>query len=138
MQSLIALGKMKEFAAEHGYYYSVKGAVVKNDGRGSRIGFPTANIKISSDETPLRGVYAVKVKVSGALYNGIANVGYAPTFGRNEFMVEVHIFCFSQDIYGKSIEILFVDFLREERKFDSVEQLVGQIRKDIEKAKEIL
>ncbi len=138
MQSLITLGKVKEFAEQHGYYYSVKGAVVRNDGRGSTMGFPTANIVISGSETPLRGVYVVKVGIGSDIYNGIANIGYAPTFGRNEFFAEVHIFGFNQDIYGQQIEILFVDFLREERKFGSAEQLAGQIRKDCERAREIL
>ncbi len=138
MPSLIALGMVKQFAEKRGYYYSVKGVVEKADGRGKKIGFPTANIRIEADETPLRGVYAVKVRIGDSVYSGAANIGYAPTFSRNEFMAEVHIFDFSSDLYGQEIEIFFIDFLREERKFGSVSELVEQIKMDCERANEML
>ncbi|MBI4170951.1 MAG: riboflavin kinase [Candidatus Aenigmarchaeota archaeon] len=138
MQSLIALGKVREFSEKHGYYYSVRGIVRKGDARGKLLGFPTANIKVSADQMPLRGVYAVKVKIDDVIYKGVANIGYAPTFGRNEFMAEVHIFDFSADLYGQELGILFVDFIREEKKFDSADELVEQIREDCNNAREIL
>ncbi|MBI4170824.1 MAG: riboflavin kinase [Candidatus Aenigmarchaeota archaeon] len=138
MSSLIALGKMKEFSVRHGHYYSVKGVVEKSDGRGKSIGFPTANIKVVAKEIPFKGVYAVEVKIDDKIYNGVANIGYAPTFNRKEFMAEVHIFDFSADLYGKTIEMFFIDFLREEKKFCSVDELVNQIKRDCESARKAL
>ncbi len=118
--------------------FSVKGLVEKGESRGSSIGFPTINIAVSDREIQLRGVYAVRINIGHNVYDGVANIGYAPTFSRKEFMVEVHIFSFSGDIYGKEVEVSFVSFLRDEKKFSGVGELKEQIAKDISKAREIL
>lgn len=117
--------------------FSVKGVVQKGESRGSSIGFPTININAGSLDAK-NGVYAVRLGVGKNVYGGVANLGTAPTFNRNRRLLEVHIFGFSGSIYGEEVEVSFVKFLRDEKKFASVEDLKEQIRKDVEKAKEIL
>ena len=112
----------------------IKGKVARGAGRGATFGFPTANIPV---KTRLNGVYAVRVKIDVS-YDGVANIGYAPTFGRRQKQLEVHIFGFSQNITGKTIEVTLVKKLREEKKFSSVEDLVKQIKEDVKRAKAIL
>ena len=114
----------------------ISGKVVEGAKRGGKIGFPTANIHIGDDK--LSGVYVVIVKIEGKRYKAIANIGYAPTFGRREKMLEVHIFNFSQDITGKDIEVELIKKLRDEKKFSSVEELAVQIKQDIKSAQKLL
>ncbi|MEK7846301.1 MAG: riboflavin kinase, partial [Nitrospinota bacterium] len=102
------------------------------------IGFPTANIDTSYDLLPHTGVYAARTIVDGEIYDGIANVGFNPTFHRDRLSVEIHIFDFSSDIYGREIEIIFIKRLREEIEFGSAEKLKAQIKKDIEVTRGIL
>jgi riboflavin kinase/FMN adenylyltransferase len=80
----------------------------------------------------------VEAEVNGAKYGGAANLGYNPTFGDNELSLEVHILDFDKDIYGKPISVEFIDRLRDEQRFSGIEELVGQIRKDVHRAREIL
>ena len=113
----------------------ISGKVVKGDRRGRKLGFPTANIKYNGR---LSGIYAVKIMLGGKKYKGATNIGYAPTFDRKTKQLEVHIFGFSQNITGKTIEVTLVKKLREEKKFSSVEDLVKQIKEDVKRAKAIL
>lgn len=117
--------------------YNVYGTVVKGYRRGTDIGIPTANIQ-SEKVMPPRGVYAVIAELEGKKHQGVINIGYNPTFGNNQLSIEVHLFDFHEDIYDKHIEILFIDRLRDEIKFESTEKLVKQIRSDIERARTIL
>lgn len=117
--------------------YNVYGTVVKGYRRGTDIGIPTANIQ-SEKVMPPRGVYAVIAKLEGKKHQGVINIGYNPTFGNNQLSIEVHLFDFHEDIYDKHIEILFIDRLRDEMKFESTEKLVKQIKSDIERARTIL
>jgi riboflavin kinase/FMN adenylyltransferase len=117
--------------------YNIKGTVVKGYRRGTDIGFPTANIE-SEKVIPSIGVYAIIAEVEGSSYQGVINIGYNPTFGNEELSTEVHLLDFQGDIYGKTVNILFIDRLRDEMKFESPEKLVAQIKKDITSAKEIL
>lgn len=117
--------------------YTLNGTVVKGYRRGTGIGFPTANIK-SEKVIPGVGVYVIIAEVEGIRYQGVLNIGFNPTFGNEELSTEVHLLDFQGDIYGKEIDISFIDRLRDERKFESPEKLVEQISRDIERAKEIL
>ncbi len=117
--------------------YTLDGTVVKGYRRGTGIGFPTANIK-SEKVIPGVGVYVIIAGIDGTRYQGVLNIGYNPTFGNDELSTEVHLLDFQGDIYGKEIEISFIDRLRDERKFESSEKLVEQISRDVERAKEIL
>ncbi|WP_232697081.1 riboflavin biosynthesis protein RibF [Brevibacillus daliensis] len=118
--------------------YSIKGVAVHGDKRGRKIGFPTANIGVSSPYLiGKNGVYGVKAKVDGKIYDGVMNIGIKPTFEleKKEKTLEVHIFGFDQEIYGKDIEVELLFMIREEQKFSGVEALINQIQKDAEFAK---
>ena len=118
-----------------GRKYSIKGKVIKGERNGKKIGFPTANIKINSFEQliPPNGVYSVTLEVDNKKYNSICNIGYCPTIKENcmDTTIEVHIINQNLQLYGKNVTINFVDFIRTENKFDSKEDLVKQIKKDI-------
>ena len=117
--------------------YSVSGTVVKGYRRGTGMGYPTANIR-SEKVIPATGVYAVVAELEGARHNGVINIGNNPTFGNEETSAEVHLLDFEGDIYEKNITVLFIDRLRDERRFKNPEELARQIKKDIEKARKIL
>jgi riboflavin kinase/FMN adenylyltransferase len=121
-----------------GRRYSMRGKVVTGDQRGRTIGFPTANIEPEEPYvTPIQGVYAVKGQVKGLSYDGVMNVGVKPTFATGELKPtwEIHFFDFAEDIYGETVTVELVAFLRKERKFSSVDELVSQIKQDAEAAK---
>jgi riboflavin kinase/FMN adenylyltransferase len=119
--------------------YNLSGIVVKGYKRGSEIGIPTANIESDKELVPALGVYAVIVDMSGVRHPGVLNIGYSPTFGDNQLTVEVHLLDFPrEELYGKSINVLFIDRIRDEMKFESPKELVKQIERDIERAKELL
>ena len=122
-----------------GRFYQIRGKVIKGRKRGgSQLGFPTANIKLHDELCPKFGVYAVTVETIHGKFKGVANIGFSPTFGDGMFTIEVHILDFKEDIYESRIRVNMVERLRDEIKFSSIAQLSDQIRKDIEKAKEIL
>jgi riboflavin kinase/FMN adenylyltransferase len=123
-----------------GYKFFMTGEVVRGEGRGKQLSIPTANIGINDDDkiTPKTGVYAVEVQVDGESFLGVVNIGSNPTFGENNKpSIEVHILNFDKDIYGQKIRLYFKNRIRDEKKFDSSEQLVAQIKQDIEIAKGI-
>jgi len=141
IRQFIQEGDLREANSLLGRPYEITGMVVKGRQRGGRLlGFPTANINMgeSGQASPKRGIYAVEVVVGGKEFGGAANLGYNPTFGDTELSLEVHIFDFGEDIYGKPITVRFVDRLRDERRFSGPEELAVQIRKDVAKAKDIL
>jgi len=115
--------------------YKVSGTVVTGSARGRKLGFPTANVQYTQELLPLPGVYVVDVDVGGGLRRGVANVGFNPTFGENSLGVEVHLIDFQGDLYGQEIAVHFRDRVRDERKFKNVDELVRQIRKDVEFAR---
>lgn len=121
--------------------YCIAGMIVCGEGRGRTIGVPTANIELSDPYVvPRNGVYAVKIEIGNDMYKGVMNIGIKPTFVQTEMKttLEVHIFHFNQDIYGKEVMVHFISFLRHENKFSSVEKLVEQIHKDIDEAHAVL
>lgn len=137
----IAEGAVALAAAKLGRFYSVMGSVIPGDGRGRTIGIPTANVDIPAGKAiPLNGVYACWGVVDRARHRAVVNVGVRPTFTGGDVLprVEAHLLEYSSDLYGKTITIEFVERLRGEQKFSSVDALVTQIRNDIEKAKELL
>lgn len=121
--------------------YTITGTVVTGDGRGRTIGFPTANIEMSEPFViPTLGVYAVRVTLDGEVYNAVMNVGKKPTFVEDleKPTLEAHLFDFSRMIYGSALSVEFISFLRPERKFGSVDELITQIRTDADKARSLL
>ncbi|MDH4099329.1 MAG: bifunctional riboflavin kinase/FAD synthetase [Nitrospirota bacterium] len=138
VRDCLARGDMAGAARLLGRHYSIEGEVIGGAGRGHSLGFPTANIRTPNELTPRDGVYAVFVEVEGRWYEGAANLGTNPTFGEGGMNYEVHIFDFHDAIYQKQVRIHFVERIREERKFDTVDQLVQQIRADVEIARLLL
>jgi len=132
IRNFIDEGDMESAAKMLGHYYALEGIVIKGEGRGQRLTFPTANLMIENQNklTPKEGVYVVECDVLGENYRGMANIGFKPTFGGVIRTVEVHIFNFSNDIYGEKFSIQFIQRLRDEVKFDSEEQLVKQLKVD--------
>lgn len=123
-----------------GYHYSFSGIVVKGNRLGRKLDFPTANIEIDEKAKliPADGAYAVTVDIDKKKYMGMLNTGMRPTFGGNEKVIEVNIFDFSSDIYGKKITVYFVDKLRDEIKFKGMNELHEQLMKDKIQAVKIL
>jgi riboflavin kinase/FMN adenylyltransferase len=139
IRNLVRHGQMEEARKLLGRYYQVRGTVVVGRDRGGRLlGFPTANLMLYDELCPQGGVYAVTVEFNGTTYEGVANIGYSPTFDNGEFSVEVHILDYHHEIYGRPIRVNFVRRLRGEKKFPGPEALAAQISLDIEKAREIL
>jgi riboflavin kinase/FMN adenylyltransferase len=123
-----------------GDYWKIVGEVIEGDKRGREIGFPTANIMMDNLIKPNFGVYAVRINYNNDTFNGIANFGVRPTFDKTKSLpiLEVHLFNFSDNLYGKEIVISFVDFIRKEKKFNGLESLKSQIQLDINIAKDLL
>ena len=117
--------------------WSIQGKVQKGKQLGKKIGFPTANIDIKDYVLACPGVYSVGVKILGKNYylKGIANLGYRPTFNGKKILLEVHLFNFSGNLYGKYLTIEFKNFIRKEKKFKNADQLRKQIKIDLLKAK---
>ncbi|MCP4673562.1 MAG: riboflavin biosynthesis protein RibF, partial [Desulfobacula sp.] len=139
IREIVMEGKVDQAMRYLGRHYQIRGKVIKGRERGgSKLGFPTANIKLHDELCPKIGVYAVNVETSRGDFKGVANIGFSPTFGDNMFTIEVHILDFNHDIYNTRIRVNMVQRLRDEKKFDSIDQLSEQIRHDIETAKDIL
>ncbi|MEK9575284.1 MAG: bifunctional riboflavin kinase/FAD synthetase [Gammaproteobacteria bacterium] len=118
-----------------GRSYSISGKIVRGQQRGRTINFPTINILSNRSKSPVSGVFAVKVKLSGQTYFGICNAGHKPTVNGREFLFETHIFDFEKDVYEQFAEIDFLKHVRPEKKFNSFEELKDQIEKDVIVAK---
>jgi riboflavin kinase/FMN adenylyltransferase len=131
-------GRVDEAARLLGRLYSIAGTVVEGYQKGRELGFPTANVRSANELIPDRGVYAVIVEWQGQRYEGVANIGFNPTFGRTALSVEIHLFNFSQQLYGEAVEVSFVKKIRDERAFPSIAELVKQIGRDVETAHTLL
>jgi riboflavin kinase/FMN adenylyltransferase len=131
-------GNVDEAAHLLGRLYSIAGTVVEGYKKGRELGFPTANVRSTYELIPSRGVYAVVVNWRQEHYQGVANIGVNPTFGRTQLSIEIHLFNFSQQLYGETVEVSFVKKIRDEQAFPSVTDLVKQIRQDVEAAHALL
>ncbi len=150
VRSLLLRGRVCEASKMLGKAYHIEGTVIKGAGRGlTLLHTPTANIATPNELVPKEGVYAVKVSIGNRqeaigkrkeceIYDGVANIGKNPTFGDVPMSYEVHIFDFSRDLLGEKIKIHFIDRIRDEKKFSGISELEEHIKKDMEKAKQIL
>lgn len=120
--------------------YTVLGTVIEGRHLGRELGFPTANLTVHNEQLPPTGVYAVRADWRGRLWGGVGNLGYRPSVEGAEVrrLLEVHLFELEEEIYGEDIEIQFLEFLRPEKKFDSLDALKDQIDRDAGHAREIL
>ncbi len=123
-----------------GRHYEFSGTVVKGRQLGRQIGFPTANVQTQNEFKliPKNGVYAVYAWVRGKKYGGVMNIGVRPTVEGKGITQEVYIFDFSDDIYGENVKVEIVDFIREEQKFNGLEELIAQIKRDVQTSTQLL
>lgn len=139
IRDLVLEGNVLDVQPLLGRYYQVRGTVSTGRDRGGKLlGFPTANINLQDELCPKTGVYAVTVECGLEFFDGVANIGYSPTFDDHLFTVEVHILDFNRNIYGQNMRVNFIQRIRDELKFSSVSDLAEQIKRDVIEAREIL
>ena len=140
VREAVAGGDVRKFRRLVGRYLVLGGEVVRGIERGTKLGFPTANLGIEPRRAvPVDGVYASWAHVGGARYSSATNIGVRPTFDNGQRLAEVHILDYKgSDLYGQQLRIELVDRLREERRFDSVEELKAQLIQDVAEAKVVL
>jgi riboflavin kinase/FMN adenylyltransferase len=138
VRNALLAGDMVTAARLIGRQYLVRGLVGTGAQRGRTIGFPTANLEAVETLLPAEGVYAVRACVGDTNFPGAANIGPNPTFGESARKIEVHLIGYSGDLYGKPLRVEFVERLRETRKFAGVDDLVTQLRRDVEKARSLI
>ena len=136
IRSLLNEGKTEEANTLLGTPYFIRGIVEKGLGLGKRFGFPTVNTPIREDSPLKEGVYRSAVRIDGVLFTGITNIGKCPTVQERELHAETLIVDFNGDLYGKEIRIYLLEYLREEKRFDSIEDLKQQIYHDRNLSKE--
>jgi len=139
IRELVKAGELSEAKRLLGRDYQICGTVVRGKNRGGRIlGFPTANLELVDELTPKEGVYAVRVLIDGHMYDGVTSIGHNPTFGRGPLTIETHILDYSENLLGQTIRVNFIERLRAEKTFKSVEDLARQIDLDIKVARKLL
>ncbi len=138
IRAQLVAGNIKTANALLGYEWFVIGEVLHGQKIGRSLGFPTANIRLGEDCGLRHGIYAVRLAVDGVIHASIASFGRRPTFDNGAPLLEVYVFDFAGDLYGKRVEVSFVDFIRPEAKFDTVEALVTQMKLDCVQARKIL
>jgi riboflavin kinase/FMN adenylyltransferase len=139
IREMVEKGNVSDAAKMLGRLYSINGVVVRGEGRGKKLRFPTANLQIANDYKllPKLGVYAVDCLINNKVYRGMSNIGTKPTFGGINKTVEIHILDFHKNIYGEKIDIKFIERLRNEKKFKNEQDLINQLEKDKNKCLKI-
>ncbi len=140
IRAYLASGRIREANDMLGRPYTLRGRVVHGDGRGGKIGLPTANLRVPAEKiVPAQGVYACFAEVGGKTFSAVTNIGIRPTFTPQEsaFHIEAHLLDFEGDIYNERLSLSFLARLRGEETFSSVEKLLAQIRVDIANARKI-
>lgn len=142
IRTALSNGEPRRAAEMLGHWHRIEGEVIGGEQRGRELGYPTANMSIDGLHPPKFGVYAVLVDVldgpHAGSYHGAASIGVRPMFGENRANLETFIFDFTGDLYGATVSVALVDFLRPELKFDSLEALITQMDADCEKSRAIL
>ena len=138
IRDALAAGHVTEAAELLGYPYFVTAQVVHGDKRGRELGYPTANLRLGPDCGLKHGIYAVRVGVGGARYEGVASFGRRPMFDTGAVLLEVFLFDFSGDLYGAALDVAFIAWIRPEMNFDSVEELIRRMDDDSRHARTAL
>ena len=135
----IEAGDLVRAAEMLGREYTILGTVVRGENLGKKIGFPTANLSAHSEQFPPNGVYFAQATLNGSIYPGVVNLGYRPTVSSDkaERVLEIYLLDFDHDIYGKHIEVRFVQYLRPEQKFENLDALARQIEFDVQQARKL-
>jgi riboflavin kinase/FMN adenylyltransferase len=134
IRRLIAEGRVDEGGALLGHPYFIDGTVEPGDRRGREMGFPTANLHTENELLPPDGVYATTVTLDGVVRASVTNIGIRPTFGESRRVIETHLLDYEGDLYGQTLRLSFVQRLRDERRFESLEALRAQIAADVARA----
>ena len=134
IRRLVTEARMDEAGALLGHPYYVDGTIVEGRKRGKTIGYPTANMVTDNELIPPHGVYATTTTIDGVVHAGLTNIGVRPTFNETETTIETHLLRYSGDLYGRPVRLSFVQRLRDERRFDSVDALRAQIEADERRA----
>lgn len=135
IRRLILDGNVAEAAISLGRPYILEGEVMPGDGRGAGLGFPTVNLDTAFEIIPKKGVYITEAIVQGRRIPSVTNIGYNPTFDGKELRIEAHLLDFSQDLYYQEVTLSFLERVRDEEKFASVEELKGRIAADVATAR---
>jgi riboflavin kinase/FMN adenylyltransferase len=138
IRAALAAGHIEEANALLGYPWFVSGEVVHGDKRGRELGYPTANMRLDPACGLRHGIYAVRVGVGGRRYDGVANFGRRPMFDVGTVLLEVFLFDFNDDLYGQTIDVAFIAYIRHELEFGSVEELVRRMDDDSRRARTAL
>jgi riboflavin kinase/FMN adenylyltransferase len=138
IRAALAEGRPQEAAGFLGYPWFVSGTVIHGDRRGRELGFPTANLRLDPACALRHGIYAVRTAVAGRRYDGVASFGRRPMFDTGAVLLEVFLFDFSGDLYGATIDVAFIAWLREEAVFASAKDLVRQMEEDSRLARQAL
>jgi riboflavin kinase/FMN adenylyltransferase len=138
IRAALAAGRVDEAAEFLGYPWFVSGKVIHGDKRGRELGFPTANVTLDAACGLRHGIYAVRVGLGGRHYDGVASFGRRPMFDSGAVLLEVFLFDFAGDLYGRDIDVAFIAWLRAEEKFASVDDLIRQMQDDARRAREAL
>ncbi len=138
IRDALAAGRLDQAAELLGYPWFVSGEVIHGDKRGRELGFPTANLKLDAACGLRHGIYAVRVAAGERRYSGVASFGRRPMFDTGAVLLEVFLFDFAGDLYGQNIDVAFIDWIREERIFDSAGALIAQMQDDSRIAREAL
>jgi riboflavin kinase/FMN adenylyltransferase len=136
IRAALSAGQVTEANSLLGYPWFVSAEVIPGDRRGRELGFPTANLRLAPDCGLAHGIYAARVGVQQRRYDGVASFGRRPTFDdRGGPLLEAFLFDFAGDLYGQTIDVAFIDWIRPEHKFDSIEALVAAINEDCNAAR---
>jgi riboflavin kinase / FMN adenylyltransferase len=138
IRTALAAGRIVEAAELLGYPWFVSGTVIPGERRGRDLGYPTANLRLDSACGLKLGIYAVRVGLAGHLHDGVASFGRRPMFDNGEPVLEVFLFDFDRDLYGQSLDVAFLAWIRHEMKFDSIAELVRRIDEDCAQARAVL
>ena len=138
IREALAGGRVGEATELLGFPWFVSGTVIHGDKRGRELGFPTANLRLDAGCGLRQGIYAVRTAIDGRRYDGVASFGRRPMFDSGAVLLEVYLFDFSGDLYGRSIDVAFIDWIREEAVFASVEELTRQMQDDARRARAAL
>ena len=139
IRHLISRGEIDEVKNLLGRYYTMAGEVIHGDARGSKLGFPTANLSLNTDYVlPAKGVYAGYVNYNGNRLRGVANFGHNPTFTVDEYRIEIFIIDLNKNLYGEELEFSLVKYIRPEKKFDDEASLIKAINQDVLYSKKFL
>lgn len=134
IRHLLSEGRVDEAGALLGHHYFIDGEVVRGDGRGRELGYPTANLRTANDQLLANGIYATMATVQGRAHRAVTSVGVRPTIGDNQFTIETFILDGTHELYGSRLRVEFVKWLRPEVRFETLEELRDQIALDCRRA----